>query len=166
MLSMPSAGWFENVYSPGLSIMFPLAILLGVMGILAYLQNRALDAIVFFGGSGLFWSNHQWIMSSTHSAGRDAGWFLFVWAVFFCYVWFGAFRAGLPRCLFLLGLWLTLLTLAIGYWGGMRLHIVSLIGGYMGLVTAILAAIVSAIAVISNGCRAGGPNEDSPATAA
>ena len=45
--------------------------------------------------------------------GSHTGWFYFIWAVFFTYVWVGSFKAGIVRMLFLLGLWLTLLALAI-----------------------------------------------------
>jgi hypothetical protein len=48
--------------------------------------------------------------------------------------------------LFLLGLWLTLLALAIGDWIGS--HGITVLGGYLGLITSILAAITSAMAVI------------------
>jgi succinate-acetate transporter protein len=53
------------------------------------------------------------------------------------------------RILFLLGLWLTLLAVAISHWG--NLHSIMLVGGYLGLITAILAAITSAEEVISYG---------------
>jgi succinate-acetate transporter protein len=160
MLSMHDAGWYHMYYSATVGIVFPLAFILGVMGILAFVQNRTLDAIVFLGASGYLWTRHQWIISPTNPSTSNFGWYFFVWAVFFCYVWFGAFKAGAPRFLFLLGLWLTLLGHGVGDWG---VHIIGRISGYIGLVTAILAAIVSAIVVISNGSSAGGPNEDAPA---
>lgn len=84
------------------------------------------------------------------------GWYYLVWAVFFCYVWLGSFKAGLPRVLFLLALWLTLLALAIGNWGGPGQFV--LLAGYLGLLTAILAAITSAITVIAHGRATEPPN--------
>lgn len=166
MASMPSAGWFERIYEPGVAIMYPLAIILGVIGILAFVHDRTLDSIIFFGGSGLFWSAHLSMIAATNDPGSYVGWYFFVWFVFFCYVWFGSFKAGLPRFLFLLGQWLTLLALAIGNWGGAHLHIITRIGGYLGLITAILAAITSASTVIRNGFSATGPNNDSHTVAA
>ncbi|MGY6258236.1 hypothetical protein ACXIVK_32735 [Paraburkholderia caledonica] len=160
LLSMPNAGWFDRVYGHGLAIAWPLAVILGVMGILSFMQSRSLDSIIFFGGAGLFWSMYtfaQQIVAGVNSEpGTYAGWYYLVWAVFFCYVWLGSFKAGLPRILFLLALWLTLLALAIGNWGGPQLFLV--LGGYLGLLTAILAAITSAITVIMHGRASEHPN--------
>lgn len=153
MLSMPNAGWFDKLYGHGTAMMLPLAFVLGVMGILAFLNEGTLDAVIFFGGAGLFWSGHVYLTASASAEAVDpghfSGWYFFIWAVFFCYVWFGSFKAGIERLLFLLGLWLTLLALAIGDWTS--LHGFTVLGGYLGLITAILAAITSAIAVIGHG---------------
>lgn len=150
LISMPNAAWFDRpLYGYGLAVAFPLAAVLGVMGILAFFDESALDSIIFFGGAGLYWSHHAYHQGSATDPGSYAGWYFLVWAVFFCYVWLGSFRAGAGRFLFLLGLWLTLLALAIGHWGDSHRFIV--IGGYLGLATAILAAITSANAVIRNG---------------
>jgi hypothetical protein len=148
LLSMPHAGWFDKLYGHGSAMMLPLAIILGVMGILAYLNERTLDAVIFFGGAGLFWSGHVYLTtsSSTPDPGPYTAWYLFIWAVYFCYVWLGSFRSGLTRLLFLLGLWLTLLALAIGEYTS--LHSFTVLGGYLGLITSIIAAITSADAVI------------------
>jgi uncharacterized protein len=159
MLSMPNAGWFTlATYGHGEAMLLPLAAILGVMGILAFLHDGALDGVIFFGGAGLFWSDHVYHqgLSVTTAAdpGSYVGWYFFVWAVFFCYVWFGSFKAGAARMLFLLGLWLTLLALAIGHWTG---HGFVVLGGYIGLATAILAVITSANAVICRGV-AGSPS--------
>ncbi len=163
MISMPNASWFSTLYQHGQTIIYPLGIVLGVMGILSFLQGRTLDAIIFFGGSGLFWADYGYLMASKAGGGNPdpgsyAGWFEFIWAVFFCYVWFGSFKSGIVRFLFLLGLWLTLLALAIGNWG--NLHALIVVGGYLGLITSILAAITSAVAVISHGMKTD-PNTES-----
>ncbi len=162
MISMPHASWFTELYGHGLAMMYPLAIILGVMGILSFVQGRGLDAIIFFGGAGLFWSNHAYLVAAKASATTDprsyTGWYIFIWAVFFCYVWFGSFKSGITRMLFLLGLWLTLLALAIGNWA--NLHSIIVLGGYLGLITSILAAITSAVDIISHGMKGGDPNHE------
>lgn len=156
MLSISNAGWFETAHGHGTAMMLPLALILLVIGILAFTNERALDAVIFFGGAGLFWSGHEYLLAPT-SAGAAAdpahyaGWYWCVWAVFYFYVWLGSFRSGLIRMLFLLGLWLTLLALAVGQWTGA--HGITMLGGYLGLITAILAAIVSAQAVIGHGFK-------------
>jgi hypothetical protein len=90
--------------------------------------------------------------------GSYGGWYFFVWTLFFAWVWFGSLKADLQRMLFLLALWLTLLALAIGDWTG--IHGFTLAGGYLGLITSILAAITSAVEVIGHGSKRQ-PNEDS-----
>lgn len=143
MVSMPNAAWFQqHVYGHAMALLLPLAVILGVMGILAFIHENALDSIIFFGAAALLWSTHASEMTPMVSGGSYAGWYFLVWAVFFCYVWLSAFRAGWSHVLFLLGLWLTLLSLAIGSWFGV--HAFVIIGGYLGLATSILALIVSA----------------------
>jgi succinate-acetate transporter protein len=149
LLSMPSAGWFDKVYGHGTAMMFPLAVILAVIGILAYTNERTLDSVVFFGGSGLFWSGHVYLSGATSGAadpGAYTAWYFIIWSIYFCYVWLGSFKEGSGRFLFLLGLWLTLLALAIGDWTSQTRFTV--LGGYLGLITSIIAAIVSANSVI------------------
>jgi hypothetical protein len=159
MISMSNAAWYSKIHGQGMAMMYPLAIVLAVMGILSFLQSRSLDGIIFFGGAGLFWSGYVYLTAANAGNATDpqsyTGWFAFIWAVFFCYVWFGSFKSGIVRFLFLLGLWLTLLALAIGNWG--NLHSIILVGGYLGLITAILAAITSAIDVITSGMKSEKP---------
>lgn len=166
MISMPTAGWFDRIYPHGLANLFALAILLAIMGILAFVHGRVLDSIIFFGGAGLFWGSYT--VRLTAGAGGEepgsyTGWYWFVWALFFAWVWLGSLKAELQRMLFLLGLWLTLLALAIGAWSGIRGF--TLAGGYLGLITSIVAAITSAVEIIGHG-QAGQPNVDGRATRA
>jgi len=154
MLSMSNAGWFDQVQGHGTAMMFPLAVVLVVIGILAFVADSTLDAVIFFGGAGLFWSGHEFLLRTSTPGGameppHYAGWYWFIWAVYFCYVWFGSFKAGIERFLFLLASWLTLLALALGGWT--ETHGFVVLGGYLGLATAILAAITSAHTVIAHG---------------
>jgi hypothetical protein len=162
MISMPTAGWFEKVYAHGVANMTALAILLVIMGILAFVHGRTLDCIIFFGGAGLFWSGHLYGVAGEAGGapepGSYGGWYFFVWTLFFAWVWLGSRKGDLERMLFLLGLWLTLLALAIGDWTG--IHGFTLAGGYLGLITSILAAITSALEVIGHGITRQ-PNDDS-----
>ena len=161
MLSMTAAGWYDHYYLAGTSLMLPFAALLAILGILAYLHGRSLDAIVFFAFGGLFTAAHSGMMSMAAGAAAPmsyVGWFWIVWAVFFAYVWLGSFHAGLPRQLFLLGITLTFLAKALYGWTDVR--ILQLISGYLGLITAIIATIVSASDVIVFGREAHSPNDD------
>jgi uncharacterized protein len=157
MISMTYASWFSRQY--GMALLYPVAIVLGVMGILSFVENRSLDAIVFFGGTALLGSTYAYNATTdvtrVSDPGSYLGWFAIVWAVFFAYVWLGSFKSGVTRMLFLLGLWLSLTSLAIGGWSGTHGWVV--LAGYIGLVTAILAAVTSASEIIRFG-TAGNPN--------
>ncbi len=162
MVSMATAGWFDRIYPHGLANSSALAVLLVIMGILAFVHGRSLDSIIFFGGSALFWTGshvygHLGSQAGAAEPGSYSGWYWFVWTLFFAWVFLGSFKAELQRTLFLLGLWLTLLALAIGEWTG--IHGFTLAGGYLGLITSILAAITSAMEVIGHGLS-GQPNDD------
>jgi uncharacterized protein len=162
MLSMTAAGWYDHFYLVGTSLMLPFALLLAIIGILAYLHGRSLDSIAFFGFAALFASAHS-AMSSMAGAGPAApmsyiGWYWIVWAVVFAYLWMGSFRAELPRQLFLLGISLTFLAKAIYGWTDLR--VLELISGYLGLISSIIAAIISASDVIVFGREAHSPNDD------
>jgi uncharacterized protein len=157
MISMTYADWFSKQNS--MTLLYPLALVLGVMGILSFVQNRALDAIVFLGGTALLGSAYAYNATPTITKMSDPpsylGWFAIVWAVFFAYVWVGSFRSGITRMLFLLGAWLTMLALAIGGWTGAQGWVI--LAGYIGLATSVLAAIASATEIIRFG-HLGNPN--------
>lgn len=159
IFNMTNAAWFSKFYAGGVALLYPFAIILAVMGILAFLQNRALDAIVFFGMAGLNWWIYGLLSSSAGATEPQSygGWLAFLVAVLWCYVWFGSFKSGILRMLFLLGLWLGPLAFALGDWSG--LHWFIIVGAYLGLVTSILAGIISAMAVITHG-RSGDPNQE------
>jgi succinate-acetate transporter protein len=162
MISMTNAAWYDKVYAYGSALMIPLAVLLGMMGIFAYLHGRSLDAVVFFGGTGLVWSAHTASVAvAAAPAGEPlsyAGWYWAVWTVFFCYLWVGSFKAGIARQLFLLGLTIALGTLGLYDW--MSLTVFRLISGYVGLISAVIALVASAGEIIYFGREAHSPNDD------
>lgn len=162
MASMSMAGWFTRMYAHGNALLVPMAVVLGVMGILAHLRSRSLDAVVFFGGALLFWSAHAAAAGAAGEPASYAGWYWAVWMVFFGYVWLGSFHATMPRQLFLLGMTLTLLAIALDMWTGLGFFRV--IGGYIGLITALLAAWVSASGIIAFGKETHSPNDEHHAT--
>jgi len=159
MLSMTAAGWYDHYYLAGTSLMLPFALLLAIAGILAYLHGRSLDSIAFFAFAALFTSAHTTMASMALAAPMSyIGWYWIVWTVFFAYMWLGSFRAELPRQLFLLGISLTFLAKAIYGWTDMRA--LELISGYLGLISSVIAAIISASDVIVFGREAHSPNDD------
>jgi succinate-acetate transporter protein len=163
MLSMTAAGWYDRFYLSGTSLMLPFATLLAIIGILAYLHGRSLDSIAFFAFAVLYTAGHAGLVARAGSMVPTApmsyiGWFWIVWTVFFGYTWLGSFRAGLPRQLFLLGITLTFLAKALYGWSDAR--VLELISGYLGLISSIIAAFISASEVIVFGREAHSPNDD------
>jgi uncharacterized protein len=162
MLSMTAAGWYDHFYLAGTSLMLPFALLLAIIGILAYLHGRSLDSIAFFAFAALFTAAHEAMVPMTGSQVAApmsyVGWFWIVWTVFFAYLWLGSFRAELPRQLFLLGISLTFLAKAIYGWTDLRA--LELVSGYLGLISSIIAALISASDVIVFGREAHSPNVD------
>jgi succinate-acetate transporter protein len=150
MLSMSNAGWYARPYVPGLALLIPLSVLLAIMGILTFIDLRVLDSVIFFGGAGLFFSDRAVAMVLPANVGGAeptsyTGWYAIVWAVYFFYLWLASFRGEQLRMWFLLGAWLSLLALALGFAG--LGHVPMVIGGYLGLATAVLAAVISARAI-------------------
>ena len=170
MISMANAAWYDKAYPYGTASLLPLAILLGVVGIFAYLHGRSLDAVVFFGGTRLLWSAHAAALAAatrlaTPEPTSYEGWYWAVWTVCFGYFRMGSFRAGTLRRVSLLGLSISLGAFAVYAWASQRVF--DLISGYVGLVSFIIGLIISASDMTyvrrgkhsPNGDRAGGHAE-------
>lgn len=148
MLSLSDAGWISGSSARGMAMAFGLgAVVLGVIAILAFFHGRALDAVIFFGVAGAFWTMHQ---GGGMDAGAAEGWFWLLWAVFFFYVWLASFKAGWARMLFLLAAWVSLLADALLAWSGAAAF--HYIGGYVGLLTGLVATYISAAEIVNHGC--------------
>jgi uncharacterized protein len=139
MISMTNADWYSRSYSS--AVVFPLAIVLAVMGILAFAQDRAFDAVVFFGGGALLGSVGAYIAAVNLTRMSEPlsymGWFACMWGVYFLCAWAGSLRSGVLRSSFLLGMSLTLGCLAIGGWSAVQGWMI--VGGYLGLITSTIA---------------------------
>lgn len=163
MISMTHADWYHEMYTYGVALLIPLAALLGLMGIFAYLHGRSLDSVVFFGGTGLLWSlsTASLLTASPSAVGEPlsyGGWYWAGWTVFFGYLWMGAFKAGLARQLFLLGLTIALGASALYSWTGVLT--LSLISGYVGMISALIALVASGSDIIAFGREGHSPNDD------
>lgn len=151
MISMCAAGWFSGQY--GIAVLYPLSVVLGIMGILGFVCGRGLDAIIFFTGATMFGSAAAYnVMVGTGKTPDPVsylGWFACLFAIFFGYIWAGSFRSGRGRSAFLLGTWLTLILAAIGAWTATAGFFMA--SGYIGLITAAIAMVISANEVVRHG---------------
>ncbi|MDA8195243.1 MAG: acetate uptake transporter [Thermaerobacter sp.] len=149
MLSMINAGWFSGT---SLGMVLALAMAFGgtaqmVAGILEYPRGNTFGTVAFFSYGSFWWSFA--LFAHFFGSGVPAafvGWYLFLWGVFTFYMWIASLKITRALQLVFLALWLTFVVLAIGAWG---VPSFTVLGGYLGLVTAILALYVSAAEVIN-----------------
>ena len=148
MVSMINAGWF-NPSQQTLDIMLAAVLggtVMGLAGMMEFSRGRTVDMLQFMAFAAFWWT---WTLNA-HAVANGAaattsgfmGWFFLLWAVVAFYLWIASFHAGTGRMLFDLGLWLTMLALAIAGWSnaeGFRI-----LGGYLGLITALIGGYVSA----------------------
>lgn len=155
MNSMVPAGWFD----PSDALLAQLlAIVLGgcllaLTGVLRALRGHALDAMLF-----LCFAAYWWVVAlAAHLAGINSltgspgflGWFNFVWALLAFGIWLAAWGDGVARMLFALGVCVSLLAYALAAW--IHLDALTVLGGYLGLVTAVVGIYIAAAEVVNAG---------------
>jgi succinate-acetate transporter protein len=150
LLSMINAGWYS---ASGLGLVLPMALAYGgtaqlVAGVLEYPKGNTFGTTAFFSYGAFWWSFALFVLffGSFHVPSYFVGWYLFVWGIFTFYMWIASFHGTTIIQLVFLALWLTFVLLAIGAWG---VSFFTTIGGYVGLITAILAFYASAAQVIN-----------------
>jgi succinate-acetate transporter protein len=150
MLSMINAGWYP---AAGMGLVLALAFAYGgtaqmVAGILEFPRGNTFGTVAFFSYGAFWWSFALLVQFLGIDKVPPAflGWYLFVWGVFTFYMWLATFRHDTIIQLVFLALWLTFVLLALGTWG---VTFLSKVGGYVGLITAILAFYASAAQVIN-----------------
>jgi len=151
LISMVYAGWFSLpiLHKGVILIMILGGVILAIAGIFSYFDGNTLNTSLFLVfGAFLFSLSLTSIMYSGSSVDMFSGfsaWIFIVFAVFVLYLWIASFGGGIIQNLFLLGLWLTLLALAIANWTSSGF--VRIVGGYIGLVTSLLAGYLSAVSI-------------------
>ncbi len=149
MLSMINAGWFD---AKALGMVIALAMAYGgtaqmVAGVLEFRKGNTFGTVAFFSYGAFWWS----FALFAHYFGATVpaafiGWYLFVWGIFTFYMWIASLKTTMALQLVFLALWITFILLAIGAWGVASM---TTLGGYVGLITAILAFYLSAAEVIN-----------------
>lgn len=153
MASMIPAGWFNP---PDATLSRLMTIVLGgcvlaIAGLVQGMRGQLLDATLFIGFAGFWWvgalSRHTLAGGLPPLSHGLLGWYYIVWALFAFCVWLAACRDGVARMLFTLGLCLSLLSFALAEW--LQLDAVVVLGGYLGLVTAVIGIYVSAAEMLN-----------------
>lgn len=149
MLSMVNAGWYTDASVP---MVLALAFAFGgtaqfVAGVLELPKGNTFGFVAFCSYGAFWWSFALFVeFFAAHVPAAFVGWYLFMWGVFTFYMWIGSLALTRAVSYVFLALWITFVLLAIGAWGIGAAHV---IGGYAGLVTAVLAFYVSAAEVIN-----------------
>ncbi len=153
LISMVNAHWFAPPvdYSGLMLIMILGGVVLAISGIFSYINGDTLNTTLFLVFGALLFSFALTTMapSNTSEAGvysGFSGWVYILFAIFIFFLWIGSFGDNISRSLFLLGLWLTLLALAIANWASSPA--LAGVGGYLGLLTSLFAGYVSAEGII------------------
>lgn len=162
--SMGPAGWFDQ---PGIAlapllfaqpgnVLLPLiaAVLggcaLAIAGIAQILRGYTLDAVLFITFAAYWWvaALSQHALAFTYAATPGfLGWYYIVWAFLAFCLWLAACRDGVARMLFTLGIWLALLMFALAQWT--HAGALTVLGGYLGLVTAIVGIYIAAAEIVN-----------------
>jgi succinate-acetate transporter protein len=150
LLSMVNAGWFDQ---KSVVLVLSMALIFGgavqaIAGIIAFMRGNTFPGVAFL-AYGAFWISFATYVKF-FGGGAPAsfvGCWLFGWGVFSFYMWIATFRHNTALQLTFLALWITFLLLAIGE--GFGIPMATTAGGYLGLVTAALAAYLSAAEIIN-----------------
>ncbi len=150
--SMVPAGWFAAAGAPTAPWM--AAVLGGgvmaLAGLLQMVRGRTLDAVLFVTFAAYWWINlldSQLAASGYASSAGFLGWYDIVWAFLAFCLWLAARRDCIARMLFALGLCLMLFVSALAQW--LQLEALTILGGYLGLVTGIVGIYVAAAELIN-----------------
>lgn len=164
LASMGPAGWFDPgtaltpllYVQPGNALLILLVAALGgcvlaIAGIGQYLRGHTLDATLFIAFAGYWWiaALEQHVAQTALSGPTPGllGWYCIVWAFLAFCIWLAACRDGVARMLFVLGLALSLLSFTLAQW--MALDAMTVLGGYLGLVTAIVGIYIAAAEMLN-----------------
>ncbi|HZD89951.1 MAG TPA: acetate uptake transporter [Pseudolabrys sp.] len=146
MLSMVNAGWYTGA---GVPLVLACAFAYGgsaqfVAGIMEMPRGNTFGFVAFCSYGAFWWSFALFVeFFSKKVPGTYVGW----WGVFTMYMWIGSLALNRTLQAIFLALAVTFLLLGIGEWtGGTALHTA---GGYVGLVTAVLAFYLAAAEVIN-----------------
>lgn len=157
-LGPPAAGIASLAAQPPTGDLLPmLAATLGggvmaVVGMTQWWRGRALDATLFLAFAAFWWvaalsSRAMGSQVPTIKPSGLLGWYYIAWSLLAFCIWLGWWRRDIARMLFALGLCASLFAFALADWLG--LDALTVLGGYLGLVTAILGIYVAAALVVN-----------------
>lgn len=142
VLSCFNAGWFPAAGSGavlGLALFYGGAIQV-LAGMWEFANHNTFGAVAF-SSYGAFWMSFTYLLASTKIpaavAGQAVGLYLLAWGIFTLYMTIAASRTNTVIFLVFIALTLTYFALAIGDFAGASW--LGILGGYLGVLTAIFA---------------------------
>lgn len=154
ILSLFNAGLLD---AAGESVVFSLALFYGGLAQFAAgmweFKNKNTFGATAFTSYGAFWLAFWGLVTLYESKipedqlGTVVGWFLIAWGIFTAYMWVASFKVNMAVMVVFLLLTATFFLLGIGDLSGVSA--IGMIGGYVGLATAIAAWYASAAVVIN-----------------
>ena len=150
LLSMINAGWYP---ATEMGMVLASAFAFGgtaqfFAGLMEMSKGNTFGFVAFCSYGAFWWSFALFVhFFAAGVTGPFVGWWLILWGVFTFYMWIGALALNRAVMLIFLALWITFALLGFGALTGNAS--LSVFGGYMGLVTAFLAAYLAAAEVIN-----------------
>jgi succinate-acetate transporter protein len=150
MLSMVNAGWFTGDNVP---LVLASAFAFGgtaqfFAGLMEMPRGNTFGFVAFCSYGAFSWTFALFVefFAAKVSPGF-IGWWLVMWGVFTFYMWLGTLALNRALQAVFLALWVTFFLLGVGEWtGSSGLHMV---GGYVGLLTALFAFYLAAAEIIN-----------------
>ena len=145
LLSMINVGWFSGANMP---MVLACAFVFGgtaqfAAGIMEMQRGNSFGTVAFCGYGSFWWSFALFVLFlSKGVTGAFVGWYLFLWGLFTMFMWVASLKKNKALMLVFLFLTATFYLLAIGAWTGEA--IINIVGGYFGLITAVLAFYLAA----------------------
>ena len=150
MLSLVNAGFYTGASVP---MVLALAFAFGgtaqfVAGLLEFPRGNTFGFVAFCTYGAFWWSFALFVkFFATGVPAGTVAWYLFMWGIFTLYMFIGSLKLNRALQSIFLALFLTFFLLAAGDWTGNP--IIHQAGGYLGLITAVLAFYLSAAEVIN-----------------
>jgi succinate-acetate transporter protein len=150
MLSMVNAGWFAGTSVP---MVLASAFAFGgtaqfAAGLMEMPRGNTFGFVAFCGYGAFWWTFALFVQffATTVPAGF-VGWWLVMWGVFTFYMWIASLALNRAVQSVFLALWITFFLLGVADLFG--IPVLKVLGGYMGLLTAVLAFYLAAAEVIN-----------------
>ena len=148
LFSMVEAGWYSAVGGLVPAIDFALAggaVLF--VGLLEFFRGETFQTVLFLLlGAGWFTYALGHVFFAGKITAAVTGWYMALWTVFLFFMWLASFHMkSMWIQLLLLGLWLTAGCLAVGAWG---VGFLTIVGGYLGLITALIFLYLACVGIM------------------